>query len=58
LGSLALALYRIQWASNFPTAIWNTLTNNVPGINGILQITDPGATTNALTRFYRVQMPP
>jgi chitinase len=56
--SLPLALYRVQWASNFPAGIWNTLTSNVPGTNGILQITDPGAITNAPTRFYRVRTPP
>ena len=56
--SLPLALYRIQWTSNFPAPAWQTLTSNVPGTNGTLRITDPGAITNAPARFYRVQTPP
>jgi len=56
--SLPLALYRIQWASNLPAPVWNTLTNNVPGTNGTLRITDPGAITSAASRFYRVLTPP
>jgi chitinase len=56
--SLPLALYRVQWTSNFPAGDWNTLTNNVPGTNGTLRIIDPGALTNAPARYYRVQTPP
>jgi chitinase len=56
--SLPLALYRVQWTSNFPTVAWNTLTSNVPGTNGTLRITDPGAITTAPERYYRVQTPP
>lgn len=56
--SLPLAFYRIQWTSNFSAGDWPTLTNNVPGTNGTLRVTDPGAITNAPARFYRVQTPP
>lgn len=56
--SLPLARYRIQWTSNFPASAWQTLTSNVPGTNGTLHITDPGAITGAPARFYRVQTPP
>jgi chitinase len=53
-----LALYRILWASNSTSSAWNTLTSNVSGSGGTLQITDPGATANQPQRFYRVQSPP
>lgn len=56
--SLPLALYRVLWTSNLATGYWNTLTNNVPGTGGMLQITDSGAATNQASRFYRVQTPP
>jgi chitinase len=56
--SAPLALYRILWTSNLTLSAWNTLSNNVSGSGGMLQITDPGATTNQLQRFYRVQTPP
>ena len=56
--SLPLAFYRILWTSNLTSATWNTLTNNVPGTGGILQITDPGTVTNQLQRFYRIKTPP
>jgi len=55
---LPLANYRVQWASNLPPNVWHTLTNNVPGTNGTLRITDSGAITNAAKRFYRIQTPP
>lgn len=55
---LPLALYRIQWTSNLFPAVWATLTNNMPGTNGILQVTDPGTVSGWPRRFYRVQTPP
>ena len=56
--SLPLGLYRILWTSNLAAPFWNTLTNNVPGTNGITQVTDPGALNSQPRRFYRVQTPP
>ena len=56
--SLPLALYRVSWTSNLNASAWNTLTNNVSGTGGVLQITDSGAATNQASRFYRVQTPP
>ena len=56
--SVPLALYRILWTSNLTLSAWNTLSNNVPGSGGTLQITDPGTITNQPQRFYRVQTPP
>jgi chitinase len=56
--TLPLALYRVLWTSNLAGSNWNTLTNNVPGTGGLLQITDPNVATNTSPRFYRVQTPP
>ena len=56
--SVPLALYRVLWTSNLTLSVWNTLSNNVPGSGGTLQITDPGTITNQPQRFYRVQTPP
>jgi len=55
--SLPLAFYRVQWTSNLTANLWYTLTNNVPGTGGILQVTDPDS-TNHTQRFYRIQTPP
>ena len=56
--SLPLANYRIQSKSNLPDGAWSTLSNNIPGTGGTLQITDPVVITNPPGRFYRVQTPP
>jgi chitinase len=56
--SLPLALYRVQWRSDLASGAWLTLTNNLPGTGGILEVADPGAATNQSPRFYRVQTPP
>jgi len=56
--SLPLALYRIEWKSNFNAALWNTLTNNVSSTGGVLQIADPSTISGQPQRFYRVQTPP
>ena len=56
--SLPLGIYRVMWTSNLAAPFWNTLTNNVPGTNGITQVTDPGALNSQPRRFYRVQTPP
>ncbi len=57
-GSAPLGLYRVQWASNAVAPVWSTLTNNVPGTNGNMQVTDPGAINSQGQRVYRVQTPP
>jgi chitinase len=55
--SIALGSYRVQWSSDL--SVWNTLmTTNIPGLGGPLQITDSGAVSNQLKRFYRIQTPP
>jgi chitinase len=56
--SLPLGLYRAQWTSNLLNGPWMTLTNNVPGTNGSVQVFDPGAALSQAQRFYRVQTPP
>jgi chitinase len=56
--SAPLGLYRVLWTSNVAVNAWNTLTNNVPGTNGFVLVTDPAATTGQPQRFYRVQTPP
>jgi chitinase len=56
--SAPLAFYQILWTSNASPSAWNTLTNNVSGSGGTLQITDSGAITSQPQRFYRVQTPP
>jgi chitinase len=56
--SAPLGLYRVLWTSNIEANAWGTLTNNVPGTNGIVLVTDPAAVTAPARRFYRVQTPP
>ena len=56
--SLPLGLYRIERTTNLTSGFWDTLTNNVPGTGGVLQITDPGALDTRPTQFYRVRTPP
>ncbi len=56
--TMPLALYRVQWTTNLPGGIWNTLTNNLSGVGGIMQVTDPGAAVSASPRYYRVRTPP
>jgi hypothetical protein len=55
--SLPLASYRVQWTSNVTFAAWSTLTNNVSGTGGLLQVTDPDPASQS-QRFYRVRTPP
>jgi chitinase len=52
-----LGAYRVQWATGFPAAIWNTLaTTNIPGTGGPLHVLDTNSLQRA--RFYRIQTPP
>jgi chitinase len=54
---IALGSYRVQWSSDL--AIWNTLlTTNISGLGGPVLITDSGAATDQIGRFYRIQTPP
>ncbi len=56
--TLPLALYRVQWSTNLASDVWNTLSNNLSGTGGVIQITDAGALTNRSARYYRVRTPP
>ena len=54
---IALGSYNVQWSSDL--MIWNVLlTTNISGLGGAVQITDVGAATNQVNRFYRIQTPP
>lgn len=55
--SLPLASYRVQWTSNLNSGTWSTLSNNIAGTGGTLQITDSNA-LGPSRRFYRIQTPP
>ena len=44
--------YRVETTDELPPAIWNVLTNNVPGTGGRFQALDVGAATLP-KRFYR-----
>jgi chitinase len=54
--SLPLAYYRILWSSNVASDSWNTLTTNLTGTGGLLNVTDSNISQSE--RFYRVQTPP
>ena len=56
--SLPLGNYRVLWSSNLSAASWATLTNNVPGTNGVMQVLDPAVRSTQAQRFYRVKTPP
>jgi len=56
--SMPLALYRVQWTTDLAGGAWNTLTNNLSGTGGIMQVTDAGAAVSPLPRYYRVRTPP
>jgi len=56
--SMPLALYRVQWTTDLAGGAWNTLTNNLSGTGGIMQVTDAGAAASPLPRYYRVRTPP
>jgi chitinase len=56
--SLPLAQYRIEWAPDPYSGMWNTLTSAVPGTGGSVSALDAEAITNMSQRFYRVVTPP
>ncbi len=55
--SLPLASYRILWSSNLAEGSWNTVTSNIAGTGGLVQVTDVAPVSES-QRFYRVQTPP
>jgi len=46
-------LYTVQSTTNLASAAWTTVTNSVPGVNGIVSVVDPNAASQP-QRFYRV----
>ena len=56
--SMPLALYRVEWTTNPASGAWNTLTSNVSGTGGKMQVADPGALASQSPRYYRVRTPP
>jgi hypothetical protein len=50
-------LYRVDYTTNLVNAVWTTLTNNIPGTNGIVIVTDSGAATLP-ARYYRATVLP
>lgn len=49
--------YRVQMKDDLnSTAAWQTLSDNIPGTGGIVEVTDPNA--SVAQRFYRVQVLP
>jgi chitinase len=53
-----LGLYRVLWSSNLTMPAWSTLTSNVPGASGNVQVVDPAVLSTQSRRFYRVKTPP
>ncbi len=56
--ALPLSNYRLLYSSDLNVLGWTTLTNNVPGTDGVVEINDPAALNSRSRRFYRVQTPP
>jgi subtilisin family serine protease len=50
-------LYRLERSATLATNDWSTITNNIPGSNAPLTVTDPDP-TNAPTLFYRIKLLP
>jgi glucose/arabinose dehydrogenase len=50
-------LYRVQRTAQLTPANWQTVTNNVLGTGGTVQVNDPSA-TNQPNYFYQVRTPP
>ncbi|MDB6125085.1 MAG: hypothetical protein JWQ71_4078 [Pedosphaera sp.] len=55
--SMPIANYRILSTTNLNGGTWTTVSNNVSGNGGPMQITHPSALTQP-RRFYRIQTPP
>jgi chitinase len=56
--ALPLGNYRVLWTSNAAGPAWTTLTSNVPGTTGAVQVVDPAVIGTQPRRFYRVKTPP
>ncbi len=50
-------LYRVERRNDLLSGDWTTLTNNVAGTGGVVQITDPTA-ASVTNRFYRILVVP
>ncbi len=50
-------VYDVESCTNLAGGVWSVVTNNLPGNNSLIQITDPGA-ASAPQRFYRARLTP
>jgi hypothetical protein len=57
LGTVLGKKFRLECSDNFPSAVWHVVANNLVGINGILDVMDPGG-ANQPQRYYRLQVLP
>ena len=55
--SVSGKVYRIEYADVLTNSSWPTLSDNIAGTGGTIQITDPGA-INRPNRFYKVTVLP
>ncbi len=46
--------YDLETTSDLPSAMWSAVTTNIPGVDGIVRITDSDAAGHPM-RFYRVK---
>jgi len=49
--------YYVERIGDLTATNWFAFTNVISGTSGIITVADPGAATNATTRFYRVRAP-
>jgi fibronectin-binding autotransporter adhesin len=56
IASLANHTYQVQVTSTLTPPVWTGLGASQSGNGNVLTFTDPGATTNASARFYRVDV--
>ncbi len=54
--TLANMNYDLQSSDNLTSGVWSAVATNVPGTGGVIQLSDPGATSQPM-RFYRVKLP-
>jgi uncharacterized repeat protein (TIGR01451 family) len=55
--SIAGKTYRVERSSQLASGQWIPIADNLPGINGVLQVTDFGTATSS-PAFYRVRLLP
>ena len=48
-------LYRVERTDDLGTGVWTTMTNNIVGTGGPIQVSDPNAAGQSM-RFYRVRL--